>query len=72
MQASHLLKYDSMLGTFGADVRAGEDNTIIVDGKPIKIVSDRNPLNLPWGCVLLELFGFFFLNLLLEMFLIWQ
>jgi glyceraldehyde-3-phosphate dehydrogenase (NADP+) (phosphorylating) len=48
-QASHLLKYDSMLGTFDADVKVGEDNTIIVDGKPIKVVSDRNPLNLPWG-----------------------
>lgn len=46
-QASHLLKYDSMLGTFAADVKAG-DNSIIVDGIEIKVVSDRNPLNLPW------------------------
>jgi len=43
-----LLKYDSMLGTFNADVKVGDDNSIVVDGKAIKVVSDRNPLNLPW------------------------
>ncbi|KAL3683577.1 hypothetical protein R1sor_001599 [Riccia sorocarpa] len=48
-QASHLLKYDSMLGTFDAEVKAVGDNAISVDGKVIKVVSDRNPLNLPWG-----------------------
>lgn len=48
-QASHLLKYDSMLGTFDADVKIASDNTISVGGKEIKVVSDRNPLNLPWG-----------------------
>ena len=47
-QASHLLKYDSMLGTFNADVKVDGDG-ISVDGKTIKVVSDRNPLNLPWG-----------------------
>lgn len=44
-----MLKYDSILGTFDAEVKAGDDNNILVDGKSIKIVSDRNPLNLPWG-----------------------
>ncbi|XP_024388734.1 glyceraldehyde-3-phosphate dehydrogenase A, chloroplastic [Physcomitrium patens] len=48
-QASHLLKYDSMLGTFNADVKVEGNNAISVDGKVIKVVSDRNPLNLPWG-----------------------
>ncbi|CAI5515843.1 unnamed protein product [Closterium sp. Naga37s-1] len=48
-QASHLLKYDSMLGTFGADVKIVSDKAISVDGKEIAIVSDRNPANLPWG-----------------------
>jgi glyceraldehyde-3-phosphate dehydrogenase (NAD(P)) len=44
---SHLLKYDSMLGICGADI--GYDaNSLIVNGKTIKCVSDRNPLNLPW------------------------
>ncbi|NJL02324.1 MAG: type I glyceraldehyde-3-phosphate dehydrogenase [Spirulinaceae cyanobacterium SM2_1_0] len=45
---AHLLKYDSMLGKLDADIDADE-NSIIVNGKTIKCVSDRNPLNLPWS-----------------------
>lgn len=45
---AHLLRYDSMLGKLDADISA-DDNTITVNGKVIKCVSDRNPLNLPWG-----------------------
>ncbi|KAJ9562967.1 hypothetical protein OSB04_008127 [Centaurea solstitialis] len=48
-QASHLLKYDSTLGIFDAVVAPSGDNAISVDGKIIKVVSDRNPSNLPWG-----------------------
>lgn len=45
---AHLLKYDSMLGTLeGVDI-AADDNSITVNGKTIKCVSDRNPENLPW------------------------
>lgn len=44
---SHLLKYDSMLGICNADIKA-DTNSLIVNGKTIKCVSDRNPLNLPW------------------------
>jgi glyceraldehyde-3-phosphate dehydrogenase (NAD(P)) len=44
---AHLLKYDSMLGKLDADIQA-DDSSLIVNGKPIKCVSDRNPLNLPW------------------------
>jgi glyceraldehyde-3-phosphate dehydrogenase (NAD(P)) len=44
---SHLLKYDTMLGKLNADISADE-NSITVNGKTIKCVSDRNPLNLPW------------------------
>jgi glyceraldehyde-3-phosphate dehydrogenase (NAD(P)) len=44
---AHLLKYDTMLGRFGGEVSATE-NTITVNGKTIKCVSDRNPENLPW------------------------
>ncbi|XP_042499467.1 glyceraldehyde-3-phosphate dehydrogenase GAPA1, chloroplastic-like [Macadamia integrifolia] len=47
-QASHLLKYDSTLGIFEADVKPVGDDDISVDGKIIKVVSDRNPVNLPW------------------------
>ncbi|MDY6782088.1 MAG: type I glyceraldehyde-3-phosphate dehydrogenase [Cyanobacteriota bacterium] len=45
---AHLLKYDSMLGRLDADIEADE-NSLKVNGKTIKCVSDRNPLNLPWG-----------------------
>jgi glyceraldehyde-3-phosphate dehydrogenase (NAD(P)) len=45
---AHLLKYDTMLGKLkGADISA-DDNSITVNGKTIKCVSDRNPENLPW------------------------
>ena len=44
---AHLLKYDSMLGICDADIKA-DTNSLIVNGKTIKCVSDRNPLNLPW------------------------
>ncbi|CAI9301871.1 unnamed protein product [Lactuca saligna] len=47
--ASHLLKYDSMLGTFKADVKVVDNETISVDGKQIKVVSSRDPLKLPWA-----------------------
>jgi len=45
---AHLLTYDSMLGKLDADIQATDD-TLIVNGKVIKCVSDRNPLNLPWA-----------------------
>ena len=45
---AHLLRYDSMLGKLDADISADE-NSITVNGKTIKCVSDRNPLNLPWA-----------------------
>ena len=47
-QASHLLKYDSTLGIFDADVKPVGEDAISVDGKVIKVVSNRNPSNLPW------------------------
>lgn len=44
---AHLLKYDSVHGIFGADVKAGE-GSIIVDGKEIKILALTEPEKLPW------------------------
>lgn len=44
-----MLKYDSMLGTFKADVKIVDNETINVDGKPIKVVSNRDPLQLLWA-----------------------
>jgi glyceraldehyde 3-phosphate dehydrogenase len=45
---AHLLKYDTVLGTFGADVSAGE-GSITVGGKEIKVLSQRDPAQLPWA-----------------------
>ena len=44
---SHLLRYDTMLGVLDADI-GYDTNSLIVNGKTVKCVSDRNPLNLPW------------------------
>ena len=45
---AHLLKYDTVLGTFGGEVRAGE-GSITIDGKEVKVLSQRDPAQLPWG-----------------------
>jgi glyceraldehyde 3-phosphate dehydrogenase len=44
---AHLLKYDSVHGIFGADVKAG-DKSVIVDGEEIKILAVTEPEKLPW------------------------
>ncbi len=45
---AHLLKYDSMYGILDADVSATDDS-IIVNGKEIKITAERDPANIKWG-----------------------
>lgn len=45
---AHLLKYDSAAGVLGAEISHTE-NSIIVDGKEIKVYSERDPAKLPWG-----------------------
>lgn len=45
---AHLLKYDSTHGRFNADVKAKE-NSLLVNDKEIKILSEKNPENLPWN-----------------------
>jgi glyceraldehyde 3-phosphate dehydrogenase len=44
---AHLLKYDSVLGTYPADVRATED-AVVVDGDELRVLKERDPANLPW------------------------
>ncbi|MBL7006438.1 MAG: type I glyceraldehyde-3-phosphate dehydrogenase [Spirochaetia bacterium] len=44
---AHLLKYDSTYGVYNRKVTV-TDTAIIVDGKEIKILAERNPANLPW------------------------
>jgi glyceraldehyde 3-phosphate dehydrogenase len=45
---AHLLKYDSILGRFPAGVEAGE-GSLTIDGKELKVLSERDPATLPWG-----------------------
>lgn len=44
---AHLLKYDTVHGQFKCDVKATE-NAILVDGDAISITAERNPAQLPW------------------------
>lgn len=44
---AHLLKYDSNYGRFDGTVEVG-DGGIIVDGKMLKVLAERDPANLPW------------------------
>ena len=59
---AHLLKYDSAQGRYGHDVVAKEDS-IVVDGKEIKIYKEADASKLPWGSldvdVVLECTGFY-------------
>jgi glyceraldehyde 3-phosphate dehydrogenase len=45
---AHLLKYDSVHGTFAGEVKT-EGDVLYVNGSPIKITCERDPENLPWG-----------------------
>jgi glyceraldehyde 3-phosphate dehydrogenase len=45
---AHLLKYDSNYGRFNGTVEVGEDS-LLVDGKAIKVFSESDPSNIPWG-----------------------
>ncbi len=44
----HLLKYDSIHGRFSKSVEGGE-NSLIIDGKTVKLFGERDPKKLPWG-----------------------
>ena len=46
---AHLLKYDSVHGTWNHEVSADDEKTMLVDGKKIQVYSDRDPAALPWG-----------------------
>jgi len=45
---AHLLKYDSNYGAFDGTVEVG-DNELIIDAKPIKAFSERDPADIPWS-----------------------
>jgi glyceraldehyde 3-phosphate dehydrogenase len=59
---AHLLKYDSVLGRLPAEV-SSDDKGITVDGRQVQVFAERDPANLPWGDlgvdVVIESTGFF-------------
>jgi glyceraldehyde 3-phosphate dehydrogenase len=61
---AHLLKYDSAQGRYAkGDTVVAKESSIVVDGKEIQIYAEKNPADLPWGKlgvdVVLECTGFF-------------
>jgi glyceraldehyde 3-phosphate dehydrogenase (phosphorylating) len=59
---AHLLTYDSIHGRY-PDPVSSRDDTIVVDGKDVKVLSERDPAALPWGDlgvdIVVESTGFF-------------
>ncbi|KTD52899.1 type I glyceraldehyde-3-phosphate dehydrogenase [Legionella quateirensis] len=59
---AHLTRHDSTHGHFGSDVSI-EGNMLVVDGHNIQVIAERNPLNLPWKDlnvdIVFECTGFF-------------
>jgi len=45
---AHLFKYDTVMGKFSGKVVA-QDDAIVINGHKVKVFSERNPANLPWG-----------------------
>ena len=60
---AHLLKYDTAQKRYDGHSVSATDNSIIVDGKEIRVYSEQDPNNLPWGeldvDVVIESTGFF-------------
>ena len=59
---AHLLKYDSVHGRLDADVKV-DGNSLVVEGKVIKVTAERDPAKLTWGAmgvdIVVESTGFF-------------
>ncbi len=59
---AHLFKYDSAQGRFNGEIKV-EEGAFVVNGKEIKVTAERNPEDLPWGelgvDIVLECTGFF-------------
>ncbi|MDR0783264.1 MAG: type I glyceraldehyde-3-phosphate dehydrogenase, partial [Propionibacteriaceae bacterium] len=59
---AQLLKFDSILGRFPGTVTYDDDG-LVVNGRKIKVLSERDPANLPWGALgvdlVIESTGFF-------------
>src|SRR6476646_4561978 len=59
---AHLLKHDTSYGTYQHEVKA-EEHALVVDGKKIMVLAEKDPAALPWGAhsidVVIESTGFF-------------
>jgi glyceraldehyde 3-phosphate dehydrogenase len=59
---AHLLKYDSVFGRFDKEVKVN-DTGFSIEGQDVRLVSERDPANLPWGDlgvdIVIESTGFF-------------
>ena len=51
---AHLLKYDSILGRFDGEVKA-QPNAIVVNGQHLKVLTHKDPAQIPWGDLGVEL-----------------
>jgi glyceraldehyde 3-phosphate dehydrogenase len=51
---AHLLKYDSNYGRFEGTVEV-KDDSLLVDGKPVKVFKETDPSNIPWGSLGVEI-----------------
>ena len=51
---AHLLKYDSAQGRFDGEVTV-DGSDIVVNGSVIKVLTERNPANLPWGAMNIDM-----------------
>lgn len=60
---AHLLKYDSVQGRFAGHTVEVDDDSLVIDGKKIRVYNDADPKNLPWDTlgvdIVLECTGFF-------------
>src|SRR5262249_14103478 len=52
---AHLFKYDSTFGKYEGEVDVSEDNQIIIDGNKIKVFSEKDPLNLKWKDLMVDI-----------------
>ena len=51
---AHLFKYDSLYGKFNGTIEVAEDG-LVINGKKVKVVSHRDPAEIPWGELGVEL-----------------
>jgi glyceraldehyde 3-phosphate dehydrogenase len=60
---AHLLKYDSVHGRFPFSVEAKGTDTLVINGKPVKVFQQKDPAQIPWGAnqvdIVLECSGVF-------------